>query len=708
MNQTAAARRVRFGAMTTVLLAAATVSLILVNLLASRYSRAWDVTATREQELSPRTRRLLADLADPYEVVVAADSRTLDRGARDRVGDVLAQFERGSRAVRVTTIDTASPGGVEEYERLLARLRERDAPRIRERAEAVGRAIDGAEDLASRLEELSPRLLAVRDALTPGEPAPDKARKGFETRAAEARISAQGLRDLARKARVALGADAGPLGVPDTEEAGGPLRQALADLELGLRTFAEDLRQFASGEAMPPQARDAAAPLAAAVGRMRDAAARLADSLRPRPLDIARVAKVLRTAEAALVIGPPDAGLTAIPFTWLFPSTDALDAADGARADLRRKSEELFAAAIESLARPVNPIVVLLHGSPGRGFARSPEYQTLIQRLNLRGIDLVEWASVLESEPPNLTTLDPTRRRPVVYVVLNTDTTTGGSAPGQTGPERAAALGRAIRRVVDDGAPLLLSVIPSELPTYGEKDPTVAELPLFGLESDSARPLLREQTTPRGRAVGIDQTLVCADGKGPIQGAVRNLRTLFEWATPLRPIDGWADGTIQALYTVNDPATWGESQWKELWSAVQAQRGPPPNLPSRDSARDDANGPWTIAAAATRHSPRTGREQRLVAIGANGWFRDGVTTAQAAAVDGKPAPAFPGNAELLEASVYWLAGQDDRIAQSPTARAVPVIGPLDPGTRSGLRWLVLAGLPGLTLAAGILWRAVRG
>jgi len=114
-----------------------------------------------------------------------------------------------------------------------------------------------------------------------------------------------------------------------------------------------------------------------------------------------------------------------------------------------------------------------------------------------------------------------------------------------------------------------------------------------------------------------------------------------------------------------------------------------------------------VLGAAAERLTADGNTQRLVAIGSNTWFSDPILK-DLAEVDGRPVPANPGNAELFEAAVSWLAGQDDLIAQSPTARAVPLIGPLSGGTRTALRLLAIVGLPVLVLLAGLIWRMLRG
>jgi hypothetical protein len=89
-------------------------------------------------------------------------------------------------------------------------------------------------------------------------------------------------------------------------------------------------------------------------------------------------------------------------------------------------------------------------------------------------------------------------------------------------------------------------------------------------------------------------------------------------------------------------------------------------------------------------------------VGSFDWFFD-EWTRPATIVDERIVADNPGNAELFEAAVLWLAGQDELIARSPTARATPRIESIDPGRLSALRWSLVGGLPGLVLLLGVLW-----
>jgi len=127
-----AGRRIRFGAMSVVLIAAATVSLVIANLLAARYPVRMDVTEMREHRLSPRSQALVSGLTGSYEVVVAAplkDRRLIDPRAVERTTDVLDQFQlaAGKGHFKSTWIDTGSASGMKAYDDLLKRLVDRDA-----------------------------------------------------------------------------------------------------------------------------------------------------------------------------------------------------------------------------------------------------------------------------------------------------------------------------------------------------------------------------------------------------------------------------------------------------------------------------------------------------------------------------------------------------------------------------------------------------
>ncbi len=75
--------------------------------------------------------------------------------------------------------------------------------------------------------------------------------------------------------------------------------------------------------------------------------------------------------------------------------------------------------------------------------------------------------------------------------------------------------------------------------------------------------------------------------------------------------------------------------------------------------------------------------------------------------DGRLVPANPGNLELFEASVYWLAGQDNLISQSPSARVASMVAPIDATRLIRLQYVLVLGLPLGVLALGGIYLLMR-
>lgn len=705
--KTSSPRRFRAGLLGAIALACATSSLIMANILGEHFSHRYDVTATGEHKLSARTAAMLRSLTHDYRLVVAVDLSRIDARARERVVDVMDQLRRASGRIASDVIDTGRADGPKALDALVQQLADAEHDTLQAQVNAINGAAGAMKTLAGFLEkELAPEMERLRQA-TPADK--ELFRTFFDQRAAAARLAAQDLSRAVETLGEPLAATIGEVPVPATDRASQKVREACRPIFDQLAELTRQLRLITTNEAAPASTREAVGTLPDRVQAAKDAASAGADAAGSLPrLDLQRVGEALRSGACVLVIAP-GAGIRAVEFGALFP--DEANAAG--RADTRRRAEELFASAIGSIENPVRPIVVIAHAESKKFFGEFPIFTTLGERLARRGIDLVEWAPVIEPEPTALATLDPAGARPVVYASFAPDSGAASAGAGQLpGPERAAKLGAALTALADAGKPLLISINPSVIATYGQPDPTVSVLERFGLSADSGKPLLREQISAQGRSVETDQSVVAGEGSHPILRAVRGLPALVPWPIPLKAkgaegAPGREGLRVTALATIADDAsTWGESQWVRLWQTPRAQRGASPDLPVFDANRDVRGGPWMVAAAAEIPGPR-GTPQRLVVVGSNSWFIDQVTQRRAE-VDGRVIDANPGNIELFESSVLWLAGQDELIAQSPEAASIALIGAIAPERLSMIRWVIVAGLPVLVLVVGGLYRVVRG
>ncbi|MBK7404642.1 MAG: hypothetical protein IPJ41_08400 [Phycisphaerales bacterium] len=705
-----ARRRLVGAGMAAILLALALGAAGLLTAVGDRFHARFDVTTTGEQRLAPRTLGVLerASGVGEVELVVAVDAARVDRWARQSVRDVLDLFAHAGR-VRVTEIDVGSAAGQETYSALAARLVERDRAGLDAHGTAIRGAADEASTVAQAMEmQLSPRLLALRDLLRGSDASTVAAREGLEQWAALARV---GSRQLAEAGRRGAGVLDDPALVPPLADAESQLRSALTQRAGELESLRSELQALAGSKLTTAQVRPACESLDRDAGALRDRLARAEDGLARLPrLDILRIAGALASSEVGLVIGPVGTGIAGIDIRALYEPRIA--APDGTLmvGDVRAAAEELFAAGISTVLDPARPIVVLTHGERSSVLENAGFFAGIRERLSQRGIDLTEWIAGRDEGPPDLHAIDPDGVRPVVYVTLSPDSSASARAEGDlAGPERAQALGRAVARILEHRDGLLLDVNPSVLPAYGEDDPVVSPLAALGIRIRTDAPLLRGLAGLNGRELETDLHLLPERGEQPVLTAIRNLPTVLPWATPIEVTGGpSALRATPLLIAPNDGPTWAEKQWLGLWQTPRAQRGNMAEPPKYDDGIDGRDGPWTVALAAERaDAPPDSRMGRILIVGSNSWFADPVAF-NYQSTDGRVALAAPGNSELFEAGVLWLAGQDELIAQSAGARATPLVGPIDAGRLRLIRWGLVAGLPMLTLLAGVVWRVVRG
>lgn len=709
--RSAARRRVRYGLQSAALLLAITAVVGFLGVLADRFPQRFDATSSRQHRLSQRTTDLLARLRGDYELVIVTSLDGVEPRAVGRTRDVLDNFARSAPNLRVTAIDVASAKGPSELDAVLARLVERYEPSLRAVREGVAAAGLRVEAVAADLESIGVSLAGLADQLPADAPNAAAVKRYLADSAALCRVAAADARKDGQAALAMMDQTIGQSPVPALDAAMPQIRKPLTAQQTQCSQLAQNLDALAAMDdrQVPAFIRDAAEPLARKAASLRDAAAQqvAALDLLPKP-GITAAARVLERSGAALVIGPPrpdgSPALAAVDVDVLFPRrvpgvTDA-----GPQPDLRARAEELIAGALMAVSATDAPIVIITHGAT-EAERLSPEFaplRALVDRLGMRGITVVEWAAAIDTDPPSIAQYDPSGKRPVVFVTISTNAGT------PDGAARMLKLSRAIQAVVQTGRPVLLSVTPSSLPGIGQKDPMVEFVEsAFGLKIDSGRPLLRQVQSPSGPTVSADFFITQPGAEHPISGAIESLRTQLPWIAPIE-ISKDAQRASPIIAIADDDRTWGESEWLRFRQTPAAQRPLLANPPQEDSARDNGKGPWVAAAAAERTLPNSNERQRFVVVGSNGWFLDDLTTQAMAGNAGRPVPIVPGNLELFEAAVYWLAGQDEMVMRSAEAQAIATIPAMPAEKLQAIRWGLIAGAPLLVLLLGALWRLIRG
>ena len=717
-----AVKHTRWGRLAqSVTLVVATLAIVVfANVLAARHLPRLDVTATGEHQLAPRTRSLIALLNGQHRIVVAADLSRIDARARRDANDVVEEFRRASPLITVTRIDTGSAGGMSDYAALLGELAARDRVELDAQSARVREALVASGELATYLDQsLSPVLTKMRDSVPATAAGADNVRAYLDQRAAACRLAARDLQKAAQTAAGRLEESIAGVAFPDTTTAASELSAALTVAVDAVGVLATDIRKLVDADSLPISVRDLAKPLAVDVPARRDNAAIVIDGLARLPkIAVLRVATVLKNASGVLVVGPKDAGMTVIPAEDFFLSSAALDVSGAAKADIRRRCEDLLASALGGLARPNKPIVVFVHAEPRAFVIQSQAFTSVLDRLARQGIDIVEWAPLANAEQPSLAALDPKGLRPVVYIALAPDSST--SARGQNdlpGPTRASKLGQVLTKLADDKKQILLCLNPSVLPTYGDSDPVAAVLTRFGLKAETGQPILSSLGGERGASMSpLAQTdalfVVQSDSLGMqpslIAKSITSLRVMMPWPVALRANGKAADAEVWSIVEMPSGEAWRETQWLRLWQTPRAQRNLLADQPKYDPGTDLKDGPWLLAAAAQMKSVEgAASKQRLIAVGSSNWLVDQVTQ-QVAMVDGRAVPVAPANLELLDASVAWLAGEDDLIAPGPGARSIALVSALQDRQLIALRLLLVIGLPLGVLGLGVAYRLWRG
>lgn len=706
--------RARLVLQSVVVMLAVTACCLFAGLIAGEYPRFIDATATRAHRLSPKTLQTLARLPGPTELVVTINSAAIDARSAERTRDVLDAFDRAGDNLTVTIIDIASADGVAHLDSVWQRVADRYAAQISGQRTAIESAAATAAELAAQLDRIGITLAELERSVADGDPNAAAVRRFLGDSSGFCRLGSKDVNDAVAAGRDALKTTIGRSPVPAFDSATAAIRKPLPTIAGQLAQVSRTLDSAAAAKDtdVAPALRDRLKPIGPELLKVRDRLARVEQSIQELPrLQLVNVARALERSTAALVIGPPNpAGrdLAAVDTDALFPPRTTDDASQP-RLDLRARTEEVIGSALASLVNPAPPILVLMHGEDKRFAPDFTLFTQVFQRLHLRGMDIVEWPVWLDKELPSLAKINPKGDRPVVFATIYT-------IPDK--PQDAAryiTLTHAIEQLAAAGKPLLLSVNPSTMPAIGQSDTMFEFLSGKdgpGLKVDSGLAILHRLGTPANPAVSAETVLtptVRDTTASPITSAINGLRLRLPWAVPLRSQPD-ATATITPLLTLaSDGATWAESQWIEFRSVPLPQRPfiRPQDQPRPDSQRDDAQGPWVIAAAIERKLPAQADAHRMIVVGSNGWFLDEIASA-ATVVDNRRIPTYPGNAELFEASIYWLARQDSAIGVSPQAEASPVIPPLSAGTVSAIRWSLIAGLPLLVLFAGALWRLFRG
>jgi hypothetical protein len=668
-----------------VFMAAVVTIVVVVNMLA--VEPAWrfrfDATKTRAYSLSAQTRRLLAELEGAWTIALVLDRGAVDPAVLRQVDEVLDRYGEASPGVSVVRVDPAEPETLEQYEALLSRLQTVHRDRIAAFDDTLQEAGEAAELFAVFLQQQSGRLAGLRQALPADEPALGEIDQLLGILA----LRVQQAEQVRAERRRALRVDA-TRALPDYET-------ARSILVAGLSGWAEE--QFRLGQMMAAWVADEA--LGEAVRayaseerpeheRWARELAAVADPLRHLPpLELGRIGRALEQGEAAIVLGPP--GAAVVPSAQLLPRLQR--DAPAVTFDQRFRGDQIIAAAIRSVLVEQMPLVVFAHAQEESMLLRRAQNIDLVGAaavLDASRFEVAEWI-VGQSDRPA-----PGPRQPVVWIIVPPVTRTGlEPSPAEQ------ALAEATRQLLEDGEAVMLNVHPSLLAKFGRADPWGTLGGGFGLAADTARVVFEQvQVAPEETSQERGQIVRDLPADHPIARAVHGQRTYLVLPVPIVHDAPAPAGVRRQVVAQIEPSAdrWLENDWSR-----------PPRALDRAAPHEPLKSPVPVVVAAERQSGVTGGQQRFMLVGSGGWMLSYIADIATSVGGERVALEFPGNYELLLASVAWLAQMDELIAPSAVSQQVARLD----GVTARAKWVwgsvVVGGVPAACLVLGVLVWGVR-
>ncbi|MCA9273472.1 MAG: hypothetical protein KDA31_10530 [Phycisphaerales bacterium] len=679
---------------TIVGLLATVLIVIALNVLGHRFAWRADVTSTGSLRPSPRSMAVLESLTGQSEIILAASisAPTRDRTSMARVLDMLDELERASLNLRTTVVDTATSAGQEQFEALIARLAEERAEETGQAVDATRSALTALNELASQMKEWAAGIQSLSEMREPDPGGVNPWITPMTQQASYLRVTSGQVAEVSTRVEQLLGQQLGEIAVPDVSQSRRLITETHAALGQLIRNAVGDLNQRAQDEKLSQDGRAQIQSLIRSMSAAWDSSALSIDAATTGPLPVlSRVAQALASGEAAIVIGP-SGELGAITIDQLVPNPTP----GSARVDAGRHAETLLVSALSTTMSPgPRTTAVLVHASD-MPLLETPALTQLIRSTETLGVRWLEWPIALSPEMPVEVALA-AKEPGTVFIVTGLSTTAAG------GPERAIRTGSVLQSLLDNGHAVMVNLAPSTLPGVGEADPIAEPLKAFGLAADTGKPVLSENNVGNQRFVEWEQLLVPSETGSALAEVISGRPVRLTWPIVIDRIE--EAGEAWPLVRLDQPSAWRESEWVGYWMTRDTDRPGIGNAPAPGGSRDADLGEGVVAWATKRAVGE--REQRVIVVGSHLWLFDMVARRKSE-IEGRLVETSPGNTELAQSAIEWLAGHDDMIARSGDAAALAIVQPMDPTRRRAIQWVFIGGLPVLVLILGGFVRLVRG
>jgi hypothetical protein len=179
--------------------------------------------------------------------------------------------------------------------------------------------------------------------------------------------------------------------------------------------------------------------------------------------------------------------------------------------------------------------------------------------------------------------------------------------------------------------------------------------------------------------------------------AVSGQRSNFWLPMQVQAIEPLPPGVeIQTIAAIEKSSNrWFEKQWNVDPATLKEP-------PSERLLRE----PIPVMVAAERRQQESG-PQRLIAVGSGGWLFRFIADRTISLGGGRAVLEYPGNYELLLASVAWLADMPELVAATPVSQGVSRLEKIGPAELAFWQYFIVLGVPVICLVVGLIVHLVR-
>jgi hypothetical protein len=669
--------------------------------LAQRRTLRVDLTRGSALSLKPQTVTILNDLDQQVQIVglyARPRSDQADRQAQDyyqAVSDLLDEYRRKSSNVLVEMIDpVAEPTKLDQ---LITKITQSYGPNVEAYRQL---ASEQFPQTVKQIKELAESEVALQEKL-PLEQIQDEQ---VQQTLLLAMATVQGFPPLLQRTQEAIDLELSQK-LPRYRDAVQAARSDLDSLSRMAGKVATDLATLQDNQQVSEEIRQyasAAIPRFGSAQKLADDLIANVDALGELKLD--ELSQKLRNG-SIVVVGRGDIRVLNFEDVWRLPDSSRMWES-GERPKLNFAGEQQISTALVALGEAQKPKVVFVRpaGPPlvgsGSPFEAELPFSEVAARLRQYNFEVMEkdlsgqWAMQAQMRGMPVTP-EPTdeQMKDAVWVVLSFQpgvSAMGG--PNPLGPKLAEHLGA--------GGSAMVLFTP-------RADNLSSALSDWGIEVLTDTVAVHAQI----HSSGPD-----ADGGDIVDEALRKLPIVFvmrqygqhDLARPIESLEALmvpmlivktsavANHTVTPLLPVPDaPPSWGTRDIDRYMPGAEGNfadvTGPGP---------DDLRQPLYSGAASQRNDGG-----RVVAIGGLEFAMDQLVTMpdRDLARRGVFVARFPGNAELFQNAIFWLAKKDTLLAISPNAMEVSRIRPMSAATLRFWHWGVLiVGLPLIVIAAGVV------